>query len=179
MNTAKLLIASLLILATANAHAIGRNGPTGSFQKPIGPQGMGSIGGTRTLSGPNANSSFTANGPRGHGVSGEASSTVFGGKATGEATLNTTGGKSATLQGSGQLNGNTASGQGSIQTGAGRGATGEGSISKTDTGINASGSATSNSGKTVSGSLEGNQQSGTVSITTDKGTKTHDYAAPQ
>jgi|GEM_PF-2907604 len=191
-----------VVLSCPEAHAV-RKGPVGTKSGTYGPEGQIQAQGTRSVKGPQAESNYSVQG-RKRGVTGNASSTVGGGKATGTATFTTNKGRSATAQGQGSVSAGKANGSGSITTKKGmgvnasgsgektatgvsgsgtiqtnsgrRGATGSGSAQKTDTGISGSGTVETNKGKTASGTIDGNKQSGTVSVTTDRGTRSHDYS---
>lgn len=168
-----------LILAGISFNAAARGGPVGHAERSFGPNGGGFAQGTRSVTGPAASSSFSTNGPKGNGVSGNASSVVTPNSASGQAHVETTGGRSVDAQGSGKKSGDTYSGQGTVQTSGGYGATGKGEVTKTDTGVSGSGTVTTNSGKTASGSVDGNRDTGTVSVTTANGTKSKSYNNPR
>jgi hypothetical protein len=165
--------ASLLSMIVMPLQA--RQGPQGHKEQSVGPNSGGKVSADRSIKGPNASSSFSAAGPRGKSVEGNATSTVGGGKAKGQATVTTSAGRSATAQGTGSVKAGTASGTGSVQTQSGYGVTATGSATKTDTGMSGTGSATTNSGKTATASVNGNQEGGTVSVDTAKGGKTVNY----
>jgi hypothetical protein len=78
-------------------------------------------------------------------------------------------------EGQGSVSSCGASGSGSVATGTGKGVTDSGNVQKSENGVSANGTATTNSGKTASGSLDGNKESGTVTATTEQGTKTAEY----
>lgn len=163
---------SLLLVTAAQAE---RRGPTGQASKDIGPAGGVHAEGSRSITGNKAQSSFSMTGKEGKNVSGSAQSTVGGGRASGSATVQTSEGRAATAQGQGHLTATGATGSGSISTNSGKSVNATGNVDKTSNGISASGTATTGSGKNASGTIEGNKQGGTATVTTDNGTKSVGY----
>lgn len=169
-----MLIVTAGLFFSLQAHAQ-RRGPSGHFEKTFGAKNAVSASGDREIKGPNASSNFSASGPQGRGVQGEASSTAGFGHASGEATVTTSGGKAATASGSGSVSGNTASGNAVVNTSGGRGLTAEGSMTKTETGVSGSGTVNTQSGKSASASVEGNKEGGTLGVSTQQGDKAIGY----
>ena len=171
-----LLFMAILALALFPAAAdAGRRGPVGTKSTTLGPHDGVQAEGGRTVKGSKAQSNFMLKGRGGRSVTGSASSTVSGGKGKGTATVSTSKGRSATMEGQGSVSAGKASGSGSVTTDKGRGVSGSGSVKKTETGISGTGTATTNSGKSASGTIDGNKESGTMSVTTDRGTKSKEY----
>jgi hypothetical protein len=124
MQTKRIFVLSIAFVFMLSSMVYAqRKGPTGSANRSFGPQGGVQAEGSRSVKGPKAESSFSAEGPQGHSVSGTATSAVAGGKAKGEATVQTSGGKSLTAEGQGSVSAGGASGSGSVNTGTGKGAT--------------------------------------------------------
>jgi len=169
-------IALMAIMLASVAHAE-RKGPTGHAGKGLGPNSGGQVAADRSISGNNAESSFSAGGKRGKSVTGSASSTVGAGKASGTASVQTSGGRGASAEGSGRLTPSGATGSGSVTTNSGKTVNATGSASKNDSGVSASGTATTGSGKAASASLEGDKEGGTVTVTTDQGTRSTGYGS--
>lgn len=162
---------SLLLVTAAHAE---RRGPTGHASKNVGGT---HIEGSRSISGNKAESSVTATTKQGQSATGSASSTVGNGQASGTATVQTSGGKGATAQGDGHVTKTGATGSGSITTNSGKSVTATGTVDKTDTGVSASGTATTGTGKTASGTVVGNKEGGTVTVTTEQGAKSVGYGS--
>ncbi len=169
-------LAALLAFASGVAAEAGqRNGLAGSTSGAFGPKQGGTYRASRTIQGNNAQSSFAGSGPRGRSVSGSAQSTVGAGRASGSATVTTGAGRSATAQGSGYRTATGVTGSGTVATSGGRSLGASGSADRTATGVSATGTVTTGSGRSATGAIDGNRQSGTVTVETAQGSRSREY----
>jgi hypothetical protein len=66
-------------------------------------------------------------------------------------------------------------GSGTVATSGGRSLAASGSADRTATGVSATGTATTGSGHSATGAIDGNKQSGTVTVETAQGSRSREY----